>query len=147
MTAYDLNSLKFYANRPESKVMSSVACLCAARDIGEYCNILLCNYPNLKKFTCRNPEIDHIPDLLLCRLEELDVSGTAIAQLSPHKCTIRRVDASNTRIDPHELIKNWQYLEYCKTGFLEHSPHHAEFPRRVYENATEILTVRTFLLK
>lgn len=148
MASYTLDTLRYVSTTLESATITSIVCNCHARQIDEFCNILLCGYPALKKIICRNPEIDHIPALLFCRLEELDISGTNIASLPTGKSVkIKKIDASNTRVDPHELIKNYPTLEYCKTGYLEHSPNYDEFPRKVYETPLEILAVRCHLLR
>lgn len=147
MAAYDLDTLKFFSTRPESKHVSEVICLCSPEEMGQYCNVLLCGYPALKKLTCKNPKVTYIPPLLVCRLNSLDISGTSIAELPLHGCAIEWLDASNTRVDPYPLVKNWQFLKYCKTGYLEGSSHYETHPRRVYENPTEILAVRLFLVR
>lgn len=142
----DLQSLKYYAGKQLSRDITCIECQCQPNEMDEYCNTLVCSYPKIRELKYLHPEATHIPPLLFSRLEKINISGTKIEKL-PSKSNIKHIDASNTKVDPHDLIRNYGQLEYCKTGFLECDPLHEEHPRRVYENANEILLVRLHLFK
>lgn len=142
----DLQTLKYYAGKQPSKDTSAVTCLCQPHEIDEYCNTLICSYPKIQEFKYNHPEADHIPPLLFSRLKKIDISGTKIEQLPP-KSNIKYIEASNTKVNPHDMIRNYAQLEYCKTGFLEYDQNYEQYPRKVYENANEILLVRFHLFK
>lgn len=143
--ALSLENLKQRSADPNYKKSDTIICLCKPNEIDEYCNVIVCNYPYVKKMEFRHPGATHVPALLFSRLEELNISDTEICELPKCQSHIRRIIASNTKVDPHFLIQNYPYLEYCKTGYLECHPNSVNYPRRVYENAIEIADVRQFL--
>lgn len=141
----NLDSLRFFSNNPTYRQLEEITCTCRVEEFEEYCSILLCMYPNVKKLICVNKSITSIDPLLFFRLEYLDVSNTAITELPKKGPKIHTIIAANTRINSNDIILNYTTLQYCKVGFLDYHEDSENYPRKVYDSTNDILLMRMWL--